>query len=264
VRQSLTLEFGDHSLAAELLLHGESVGDPAIVLLHDALGCMATWKEFPERLFEATGLDVVMFDRRGHGLSSPLSDELRTSEYLEEGARRLPEILDRLGVGRAILVGHSDGGSIALVAAALFPERIASVVSIAAHVLLEEITIEGVKNTVATAGETQLLERLRKYHGDKTERLYSVWHETWLDPKHREWNLFSYLPKIVCPVLVMQGELDEYGSIEQVERIVKGVGGKARSVMIAGIGHAPQRECVGGVAGEIASFVCESIWIRKS
>ncbi|MCB1059555.1 MAG: alpha/beta hydrolase [Calditrichaeota bacterium] len=251
MRQSLTLEFEEYSLAAEMLLRGESVSDPAIVLLHDALGCMATWKEFPERLFEATGLDVVMFDRRGHGVSSPLSDEKRTSAYLEEDARRLPEILDRLGVRRAILVGHSDGGSIALVAAALYPERVASVVSIAAHVLLEEITIEGVKHTVATAGETRLLERLRKYHGEKTERLYSVWHETWLNPAHREWNLFSYLPKIVCPVLVMQGELDEYGSREQVERIVRGVGGSARSVMFAGVGHAPQRECLGDVVGEI-------------
>ncbi len=219
----LTLEFADHSLAAELLQHGDELSDPAIVLLHDALGCMGTWKEFPQVLFDATGLGVVMFDRRGHGLSSPLSDEVRTSEYLEDDARRLPEILDKLGVRRAILVGHSDGGSIALVAAALWPERVASVVSIAAHVMLEEVTVQGVRVTVATADETRLVERLRKYHGEKSERLYSVWHETWLNPAHREWNLLHYLPKIQCPVLVMQGELDEYGTVEQVNAIVNGV-----------------------------------------
>ncbi len=251
----LALDFGDHSLAAELLLHGEAVSDPAIVLLHDALGSMATWREFPQALFEATVLDVVMFDRRGHGLSSPLSDELRTSAYLEEDAWRLPEVLDRLGVRRAVLVGHSDGGSVALVAAALFPERVHTVVAIAAHVMLEEVTIDGVRNTVATADETRLVERLRRYHGDKAERLYAVWHETWLNPAHREWNLLEYLPRIQCPVLVMQGELDEYGSVEQVKAIVNGVGEEARAVMFAGVGHAPQRECMGDVVGEIADFL---------
>lgn len=249
------LEFADHSLAAELLLHGEALSDPAIVLLHDALGCMATWKEFPRALFEATGLDVVMFDRRGHGLSSPLSDELRTSAYLEEDARRLLEILDRLEVRRAVLVGHSDGGSIALVAAALFPERVHSVVAIAAHVMLEEVTIAGVRNTLGTADGTRLLERLRRYHGDKAERLYAVWHETWLNPAHREWNLLEYLPRIQCPVLVMQGELDEYGSVEQVNAIVSGVGRKSRAAMFPGVGHSPQRECLGDVVREIADFL---------
>ncbi len=178
------------------LLHGDELSDPAIVLLHDALGCMETWKEFPQTLFDATGLDVVMFDRRGHGVSSPLSDEQRTSAYLENDARRLPEILDKLGVRRAILVGHSDGGSIALVAAALYPERVQSVVAMAAHVFLEEVTLAGVRDTVATAGETRLLERLEKYHGEKSERLYRVWHETWLAAEHREWNLLEYLSRI--------------------------------------------------------------------
>lgn len=253
------LRFTDHSLAATKLLHGEDLSDPAIVLLHDALGCMATWKEFPHGLFEATGLDVVMFDRRGHGLSSPLSDDVRTSEYLEDDARRLPEILDMVGVRRAILVGHSDGGSIALVAAALFPERVHSVVAIAAHVMLEEVTIQGVRDTVATAIETQLIERLRKYHGEKSERLYRVWHETWLNPAHREWRLFEYLPMIQCSVLAMQGELDEYGSIEQVNAIVRGVGEKARAVMFAGVGHSPQREKMSDVVDHITRFVRSSL-----
>lgn len=254
-RESLKLEFADHCLAAERLVRGEEPGDSAIVLLHDALGCMATWREFPQQLFDATGLDVVMYDRRGHGVSSALSDCQRTSAYLEEDARRLPEILDKLKVRRAILVGHSDGGSIALAAAAIWPERVTSVVSIAAHVLLEEVTIQGVKETVATAGETRLLERLGKYHGEKSERLYAVWHETWLNPAHREWNLLQYLPQIQCPVLVMQGELDEYGSIDQVNAIVDGVGKTARAVMYAGVGHAPQRELASEVLAEIADFL---------
>lgn len=253
--ESVWLEFGDYSLAAERLLHSEELSEPAIVLLHDALGCVGTWKEFPERLFDSTGLDVVMFDRRGHGLSSELSDEVRTSEYLEDDARRLPEILDKLGVRRAILVGHSDGGSIALVAAALWPERVASVVSIAAHVMLEEVTVQGVRDTVATADETRLIERLRKYHGEKSERLYSLWHETWLDPAHCEWNLLHYLPRIQCPVLVMQGELDEYGSVKQVNAIVNGVGEKARAVMYPGVGHAVHREVMGEVVREIRGFI---------
>lgn len=250
-RDRRRLECADHALATERLLHGDTLSDPAIVLLHDALGAMEIWREFPVQLFEATGLDVVMFDRRGHGLSSPLSDEARTSEYLEEDARRLPEILDKLGVTRAILVGHSDGGSIALVAAALWPERVQSVVAMAAHVMLEEVTLQGVRDTVAMADETRLIERLRKYHGDKTARLYSVWHETWLDPAHREWNLLHYLPRIQCPVLVMQGDLDEYGSVEQVNAIVSGVGEKARAVMFAGVGHAPWKECEGEVVKEV-------------
>lgn len=257
--ESVWLEFGDYSLAARKLLHGERLSDPAIVLLHDALGAMEIWKEFPVRLFEATRLDVVMFDRRGHGASSPLSDEKRTSAYLEEDARRLPEILDVLEVTRAILVGHSDGGSIALVAAALWPERVYSVVAIAAHVMLEEVTVQGVRDTVATADETRLIERLRKYHGEKSERLYSVWHETWLNPVHREWNLLDYLPKIQCHVLVMQGELDEYGSVEQVNAIVNGVGEKARAVMYPGVGHAPQRECMGDVISKIRKLTDESV-----
>ncbi|MBK6767005.1 MAG: alpha/beta hydrolase [bacterium] len=154
-------------------------------------------------------------------------------------------------MNRAILVGHSDGGSIALVAAALYPERVQSVVAMAAHVFLEEVTLAGVRDTVATAGETRLLERLEKYHGAKSERLYSVWHETWLDLAHREWNLMDFLPHIHCPVLVMQGDLDEYGSVEQVKGIVKGVGEKARAVMYQGVGHAVWREGVGEVVGQI-------------
>lgn len=254
-RESLRVEFADYFLAAERLVRGEELADPAIVLLHDALGCMATWREFPERLFEATGLDVVMYDRRGHGESSALSEEKRTSAYLEEDARRLPEILDKLDVTRAILVGHSDGGSIALVAAAMWPKRVTSIVSIAAHVMLEEVTIQGVRDTVALADDTRLLERLRRHHGDKTERLYAVWHETWLNPAHREWNLLQYLPQIQCPVLAMQGELDEYGSEEQVNAIVDGVGKTARAAMYAGVGHAPQREIEMEVVRAIADFL---------
>ncbi|MBL0060417.1 MAG: alpha/beta hydrolase [bacterium] len=277
----LILSFGDYSLGAKRFLHGETLSDPAIVLLHDALGCMETWKEFPQTLFDVTGLDVVMFDRRGHGVSSALSDEQRTSAYLENDARRLPEILDKLGVRRAILVGHSDGGSIALVAAALWPERVQSVVAMAAHVFLEEVTLAGVRDTVATAGETRLLERLEKYHGEKSERLYRGMRRGFPPPPSRQWHSLPIsLPSIggsecpppapppgrpppprrllcciPCPVLVMQGELDEYGTVEQVNAIVKGVGEKARAVMYPGVGHAVWRECEGDVVRETKEFL---------
>jgi len=258
----LTLKFSDHELAARRLLHGADVRQTGIVLFHSALASMDTWRKFPYDLAVVLEQDVHMYDRRGHGHSSPLSAEVRRSDYLEHEARQVPRILDQLGLETAIVIGHSDGGSIALLAAAMWPERVSSVVAIASHVYVEDITLTGIRHVMATATDTALLKRMRKYHGDKTERLYQVWHETWLSPGHREWNLLGYLPKIQCPVLVMQGELDEYGTIEQVNAIVKGVGEKARAVMYPGVGHAVWRDREGDVVREVAGFL-SSCYLEK-
>lgn len=228
---------------------------PSVVLLHDSLGCVETWRDFPRALAERVALDAVVYDRQGYGRSSPFGQEPRTLQYLEEEARVLRDLLDRLEIASAILFGHSDGGSIALLAAAMEPNRIAAVVTEGAHVFVEEVTLRGIRAARESLGTTDLAERLARYHGDKVAAIASAWIDTWLSPEFRSWNIERYLPDIRCPVLVIQGEQDEFGTIEQVNAIVRGVGARAKPLLIPGIGHTPHREAREAVLDAVATFL---------
>ncbi len=177
------------------------VAQPTVVLLHDSLGCVETWRDFPEVLAQRVGLDAVVYDRQGYGRSSPFGPAPRTLQYLEDEAEVLRDLLDALKISSAVLFGHSDGGSIALIAAAMDPSRIAAVVTEGAHVFVDHLTLHGVRAARESLGTTDLAERLARYHGDKVPALTSAWIDTWLSAEFRSWNIERFLPAIRCPLL---------------------------------------------------------------
>lgn len=189
----------------------EPAGDtPCLVFLHEALGCVEMWKTFPERLSQRTGLPGLLYDRQGHGGSDPLNGP-REREYLHREAREvLPALLRSLDVERPVFVGHSDGGTIALLFAAAYPDWPCCAVVEAAHVFVEEITRQGIREAVSTYHTTDLESRLAKYHGDKSGELFHAWSGTWLSDMFSTWNMHHELPFIQCPLLVIQGEDDQY------------------------------------------------------
>lgn len=226
---------------------------PSLVFLHEGLGCTAMWHDFPACVVRDTGLPAIAYDRLGYGRSSG-APHPRDKHYLHQEAQAvLPRVLDDLQVERAILVGHSDGGSIALLAAAA-GGKIAGIITEAAHVFVEPITIEGIREAVAAYGPRHLEQRLARYHGAKARELFFAWSDTWLSESFQNWNIEDCLDRITCPALVMQGRADPYGSERQVRSIVAGIGPRARAMLLPG-GHALHRDAPELVRRAIADFV---------
>ena len=228
---------------------------PTLIFLHDSLGCIELWRDFPMKLGEATNCNVLVYDRQGYGQSSSFTSHERTTDYLEKEAYVLIELVKQFGIKQAILFGHSDGGSIALLAAAKYPFSILGVITEGAHIFVEDITLAGIQSAVEAYRTTNLKERLQKYHGDKTDAIFWAWAKTWLSNEFKSWNIESFLPRITCPILVIQGEQDEYGSLEQVQGIIQQVSGQASQLVIPGIGHTPHKEAQDAVLAHSASFV---------
>ena len=200
------------------------------------------WHDFPALVTGDTGLPALVYDRSGYG-RSPGHVPPRDERYLHREAQDvLPQLLESLQIERAILIGHSDGGSIALLTAAACPERIAGIVTQAAHIFVEPLTLEGIRETVAAYEPRHLEQRLARYHGAKTRELFFAWADTWLSESFHSWNIEDCLGKIQCPALVIQGREDPYGSARQVQSIVTGIGPQATPMLIPDCGHTPHRE----------------------
>jgi pimeloyl-ACP methyl ester carboxylesterase len=254
-RERATIKAAGRWLAVQRVRPDRARGGPPLVFLHEGLGCIAMWRDFPSRLCARVGLEGIAYDRWGHGLSEPL-DRPRDARYLhDEALVFLPEVLRELGVARAVLVGHSDGGTIALLFAAAFPRATAAVVAEAAHVFVEEVTLAGIRAAVAAYAATDLPARLARYHGEKTDALFRAWHETWLSPAFRGWNIEAELPRVACPALALQGELDEYGTAAQVEAIARGVTGPVESELLPGCAHVPHRQAADALLERVARFL---------
>jgi pimeloyl-ACP methyl ester carboxylesterase len=243
VRAEFRLPLAGYELQVQTLRPPQApAAGPTLVFLHDSLGCITLWRDFPARLAAATGLPALIYDRRGYGQSAPFAEAPRTPAYLAEEAPVLRQVLAACGVSRAILFGHSDGGSIALLAAAESPELVAGVITEGAHVFVEELTLAGIRAAREQYRRTNLPEKLARYHGAKTEAVFRAWADTWLAPSFRSWNIEAALPGIQCPVLVLQGQADEYGTAAQVEAIARQVSGLATAVLLAGAAHSPHKE----------------------
>lgn len=226
-----------------------------IIFLHDSLGCIELWRDFPQRLCIATGCNGLLYDRQGYGQSAPFTGP-REIDYLQKEANVVLTIIADLGLGKSILFGHSDGGSIALLAAALDQSKISAIVTEGAHVFVEEITLDGIR--AAKLQAPGLLRRLKKYHGDNTEGAFDAWTETWLRPDFRDFNMEHFLPQIHCPMMVIQGEKDEYGSEKQVDAIVDQVHGQAVKYMVPEVGHTPHRDAADLVLQATAQFMLQA------
>ncbi|MFI5180992.1 MAG: alpha/beta fold hydrolase [Thermoanaerobaculia bacterium] len=215
---------------------------PTIVFLHEALGSVSTWRDFPDRLAAASGCGALLYSRMGHGASGPLPGP-RTERYLhDEALEVLPAVLRHFGLSDAVLFGHSDGASIAIIHGGARPEAVRSLILEAPHVFVEEAAGAGIMAAIEAYETTNLRERLGRHHGEGTNDLFRAWYEIWLRPTFRGWNIEEYLPSITCPVLVIQGEDDQYGTLRQVEAIVSQVTGPARSLVLPACGHAPHVE----------------------
>lgn len=242
-------------LGARLRLRRIAGAAPTIVFLHEGLGSITQWRDFPDRLCAATGLAGLVYERQGHGGSDPVVLP-RPDDFLSiEAERVLPALLDALGIGRPVLLGHSDGGSIALLFAAAFPERPLACVTVAAHVFLEAST----EAALAAAGEafaaTDLGRRLERHHGANTGTMFRGWNETWRRLAPRGWSMTDRLPKVCCPALAVQGLDDEHGTPAQVRAIVEGVSGPAQSFLIPNCGHSPHVQATDALVERIAAFL---------
>jgi len=216
--------------------------NPTIVFLHDSLGCIQLWRDFPQKLAEATQCNVLVYDRLGYGKSEPMPTYERPTNYMELEADILNDLIITLNIDNAILFGHSDGGTIALLTASKYPERIKALICEAGHVFVEDVTLKGIYEAMEAYKTTNLPERLAKYHGDKVDTIFKAWTETWTHSDYRDWNIEHFLPKIVCPLLFIQGEADEYGTLAQVEKTIAQVSGNAEKFIIPNIGHTPHKE----------------------
>lgn len=215
---------------------------PTLVFLHDSLGCIELWRDLPNRLSEATQCNLLVYDRLGYGKSAPMPTYERPTNYMELEVNVLNDLLTTLKIDNAVLFGHSDGGTIALLTASKYPERIKAVICEAGHIFVEDITLKGIYEAMEAYKTTNLPERLAKYHGDKVETIFKAWAETWTHSDYRDWNIEHFLPNIVCPILFIQGEADEYGTLAQVEKTIAQVSGNAEKIIIPNIGHTPHKE----------------------
>lgn len=217
--------------------------EPVLVFLHEGLGSVSLWRDFPDRVAAATGLPAFVYSRAGYGRSSPVALP-RPLDYLErEGRDVLPRVLDAAGIGSAILVGHSDGASIALVHAAHDAgRRVRALAVLAPHTFVEDLCVAAIAEVRETYRHGDLRARLERHHGANVDCAFRGWNDTWLNPGFRALELRPLLPRITVPVVVIQGEDDEYASLEQVDAVANGVGGPARALVLPRCGHSPQRD----------------------
>jgi pimeloyl-ACP methyl ester carboxylesterase len=244
-------------------IEGERPGMPTLVFLHDGLGTIAVWDDVPEALCRATACPGVIYERPGYGASDPRALPWPADVLEEEAEMVLPALLDALRIERPVLIGHSDGGTIALLYAAAFPGRVRAVITLAAHVVLDELTSAGVAALERSWREGNLRSELERVHGPGAEILFRGWSGLWLDPARRAWSIIDRLPRITCPVLAIQGADDEYGLPAQLEAIVAGVAGPAGRVLIPNCAHDPHHQARALVLERIAAFV-RSLSSRRS
>jgi pimeloyl-ACP methyl ester carboxylesterase len=213
---------------------------PTIVMLHEGLGSVALWKDLPAKLAERTGSGVLAYSRYGHGSSDMLARKRPVRFMHYEGEIVVPELLEKLGIKKPILLGHSDGGSIALIFAGKFPEAVSGLMLEAPHVFVEDLSIASITQAKTTYESTDFAQKLGRYHAN-VDATFWGWNDIWLNPAFRSWNIEEYVPRITCPVLCIQGEQDEYGTTAQVEAI-KAAAPQTRIEILPDCKHSPHRD----------------------
>jgi pimeloyl-ACP methyl ester carboxylesterase len=234
---------------------GEGSSEAPLVFLHEGLGSIRQWRDFPAKLAAATGRRALVYDRYGYGHSEVLAEPRRPVRFMhDEALLALPELLRRLRIREPILVGHSDGASIALIHAGA-GHAVRAVVAMAPHVFIEPVCLTSIRAATETFGKTNLGERLGRYHADARKTFYG-WADVWLDPAFAAWDIRQdYLPKIRCPVLALQGRDDEYGTMAQLDEIARRVAGRCELLKLEHCGHAPFRDQPDKTLAAIADFV---------
>ena len=239
----------DHRIEYEFIAGVE----PTLVFLHEGLGSLALWKDFPRRCVDATGCRALVYSRYGYGKSDPLKEPRGIDFMHTEGLHALPELLDKLEVDRPILFGHSDGGSIALIHAGGTKRPVRALILMAPHVIVEDYGIRSIEAAKRAYETTDLRDKLARYHDDPDSAFWG-WNNVWLNGDFRAWNIEEYLPHITCPVLAIQGEDDEYGTMDQIERIRRAIPG-VEVLKLKNCGHSPHRDQPEAVIEGVTEFV---------
>ncbi|HEY7621560.1 MAG TPA: alpha/beta hydrolase [Solirubrobacteraceae bacterium] len=223
----------------------------ALVLLHEGLGSVGLWRGFPDQLHEATGRRVLAFSRFGHGRSEPPRAPRTPAFFHEEALEVLPALLEQIDAPEPILVGHSDGASIALIHAGAHP--VAGLVLLAPHVVVEDVTVDAIRETRRQFQAGELRERMARHHDDP-DAAFRGWCDVWLDPAFRDWSLEAEAEAVTAPALLVQGADDPYGTLDQLDRIQARVRGPIQRLVLAG-GHSPHLDQPQAVVEAIAAFV---------
>jgi pimeloyl-ACP methyl ester carboxylesterase len=210
----------------------------AVVLLHEGLGSLGLWRDFPEALAAATGRRVIAFSRFGHGRSDPPARPRTPAFFEQEALEVLPRVLEQTDAAEPLLLGHSDGASIALIHAGRHP--VAGIALLAPHVVVEDVTVAGIREAREAFESGRLRERMARHHDDP-DAAFHGWCDVWLDPAFREWSLEADAERVRCPVLLIQGEDDRYGTLDQLDRIEARVRGPVERLVVPG-GHSPHLE----------------------
>jgi pimeloyl-ACP methyl ester carboxylesterase len=244
------IEAAGHRLEYEWTGLGDAAA-PVIVLLHQGLGSMGLWRDFPKQVHEAAGLRVLNYSRWGYGKSAPVKSFPRSARWMHEGAEELAAVLAALGVSRPVLLGHSDGATIALLHAAhgMAPPAL-GIMAMAPHVFLEREGIVSIAKARAAYEEGELRQKLARFHDDVDSAFYG-WNVTWLAPAMRGWNIEAELAGIECPVMLVQGVSDEYGTPAQLESIAARTGGRAEVALLENCGHSPHIDQRAAVLGAL-------------
>jgi pimeloyl-ACP methyl ester carboxylesterase len=232
---------------------GSGLHATALLFLHEGLGSISHWKSFPARVAAATGSPVVVYSRYGSGNSDVLEEPRPVTFMHDEALKALPELLAKLNLETPILIGHSDGASIALIYAGVH-NCVRGLVLLAPHVFVEDLSIQSIAEAKVKFETTDLPEKLARHHRDAA-RTFWGWNDVWLHPDFRRWNIEEYLPRITCPILVIQGLDDEYGTMAQPEAIARQSGGPVEILRLADCRHSAHRDQPEAVLERIAQFV---------
>lgn len=257
-RERVGIDAGGRRLELEYAwIRPERRDTPLIVFLHEGLGSLSMWRDWPARLCEAADCRGLVFSRYGYGRSTPRPHDERwpVSFLHREAGEVLPALLAALGAAneRPILYGHSDGGSIALLYACMYPQAVSGIVVAAPHIFVEDITLAHIGRARQAYLETDLPQRLARHHADPDSAFWG-WNQVWLDPAFADWNIEACLPSLRCPVLAIQGLDDEYGTLEQIKGIQRQAP-QTRLLMLPHCGHSPHKDQPGIVIRAVAEFV---------
>lgn len=228
---------------------------PPLILLHDSLGSVEQWRDFPQALANATRTEVIAYDRLGFGKSTPRAARPSADFVADEAVTFFPALERALGLTRFVLFGHSVGGAMALAIAAAEREACAAVITEAAQAFVEPRTLAGIRAARAQFDRPEQFAKLTRWHGEKARWVLDAWAGVWLSPQFRSWSLDEQLPLVRCPVLAIHGDLDEYGSVEFPRRITGRAGGPSELAILEGCGHLPHRERRGDVLRLSAAFL---------
>lgn len=246
------VEAGGHRLEIERLAGSA----PTLVFLHEGLGCVARWRDFPRAVAAATGRAALVYSRRGYGRSEPASPPWPLDFMHDEARRVLPDLLAREGVDDAVLIGHSDGASIALIYTGEIGRGVRGVAALAPHVFVEDVCVRAIAALRDQYGDpaTDVRGKLARHHAD-VDGAFHGWAGVWLHPEFRKWDLTGFLPGVRVPVMVIQGEDDEYGTLAQVDAVCGGVSGPSERVILSRCGHVPQRDRPEDTLAAVVRFV---------